>query len=328
MRAFEIDEKLKYGAGTIYFLDGNDSMLKTYVINALKNTLEPADREDGVFSYDGDFDLGEILANANMVSLFGGKKIIVCSDYQKTLSDRERANISDYAENPNEDCILVFKDCGKTFDCIKDYAIFVNCNKAEKSELCAYVGEILTKKGYTADKSAIYKLVEFCDSDLGKIINETDKLTMYCLKERKITVEDVEGITPVDVETKIFELSNAVQRGDSQKALEIWDFLLKKGEKPSALLNVITTSFRKSFLISNTNADDEIICRTLDMSNKALQVNKSIIAKNKSAKQGYVPYLKKIVDELARLEYKFKSGQIVEESALSIAITRLIAKRS
>lgn len=331
MRAFEIKEKLKYGVGTIYFLEGDDYGLEVYVVQAIKKALYGGEGSLDVFNYDSSVAIADVISNANSFSLFGSKKLIVYtmtkSDKSDKLADVDASFLLDYAQNPNEDCVLIFRDCGKTFNCIKDYAIFVDCDKANWEELARYVSQTLAAKGYDVEKSAIKFFVECCGLDMGKITSELDKLMLYCRDSKKIARADVDEITTVDMESKVYDLSNAIQRGDNQKALELLDSMVKRGEKPSALLSSITSTFLRAFLIANTNASDEVIGKTLGLSAKAVQTNKNIVAKGKANMRGYIPYLKKLLDELSELEYQFKSNVIEEESALMLAITKLLSKK-
>ncbi len=327
MRAFEIVEKTRYGVGTIYVLNGADSVLRSYVLDTLKATLSDEEREMGIIYLDANAEVEDILADANTISMFGGKKIVCVREFNKTLTDKQKNKMIAYASDPNEQTILIFENCGKTFDCIKDYAIKVDCEKAETAELKEYVQKVATTHGYTIEPKAIFLLIEFCGNDMGKITSELDKLMMYCMDGKKITSHDVEELTPIDMESKVFDLTNALQRNDNAKALAILDNMLKKGEKPLVILSVITGAIRKWFLLANSNAEDETLCKMLGFSPKALAVNKSITNKAKQSTPGYIPYLKKTLDELNMLEYQFKSGLISDSSALMLAMTELIGKR-
>ncbi|MGN0797837.1 MAG: DNA polymerase III subunit delta [Christensenellales bacterium] len=331
MRAFEINDTLKHGVGAIYFLDGDDYGLEFFVIQTIKRALYGGEGSLEVFNYDSSVVMEEVISNANSFSLFGSKKLIVYSmnkgNNGNKLSDGVDKLFIDYAQNPNEDCVLIFRDCGKALDCIKDYAISIDCNKAGWEELARYVSQTLAVRGYSVEKRAVKYFVECCGLDMGKIISELNKLMLYCAEDKTISQADVEEITTVDVENKIYDLSNAIRRGDNQRALELYDTMVKRGEKPSALLSSITSNFLRAFLIANTNATDEVIGKTLGLSAKAVKTNKNIVSESKSKIRGYVPSLKKILDELSELEYQFKTGAIEEESALAQAMTKLLSKK-
>ncbi len=330
MRAFEINENLKYGLGTIYSMSGDDYGLENYAIQAIKNKL----RQEGeleIFNYDVSTPIAEAIANANSFSLFGAKKLITYyigkSKEKIKLTDSEVKAVVEYAQDPNEDCVLILRECSDVFACIKDYCIVVDCNKGNWNEISQYIGKAFARRGYKIERAAIKSIIDSCGLDMVRIPSEIAKLLLYCQESKCITIRDVEEITTVDAENKMFDLSNALQRGDNQQALELLDSMLKRGEKPSALLSIIASSFRKEFLIANTNATDEVLGKTLGLSGYALKVNKNIVAKGKETVKGYVPRLKKIVDELSELEYKFKNNIIEEESALWLAMTKLLSKK-
>ncbi|MGN0788875.1 MAG: DNA polymerase III subunit delta [Christensenellales bacterium] len=330
MRAFEINDNLKYGVGAIYSMSGNDYGLENYAIQAVKNKLR-SQGEVEVFNYDPSTPIVEVIANANSFSLFGAKKLItyyIGKSKEKTkLEASEVAAVVDYAHNPNEDCVLILRECGDVFACIKEYCVVVDCNKGNWDEVSRYIATAFSRRGYEIERAAIKGIVNSCGLDMVRIPSEVAKLLLYCQDTKRVTAHDVEEITTVDAENKMFDLSNALQRGDNQQALELMDSMLKRDVKPSVLLSTVASSFRKQFLIANTNATDEVISKTLGLSQSALGVNKSIVANGKKKVKGYVPRLKKIVDELAELEYKFKNGVFSDESALLLAMTKLLSKK-
>ena len=65
--------------------------------------------------------------------------------------------------------------------------------------------------------------------------------------------------------------------------------------------------------------------QALDTSARAVEFNKRMIAQNKKKISGYVVKLKALVEYLYELEYKFKSGAISDESALNMAVAKLLA---
>lgn len=69
---------------------------------------------------------------------------------------------------------------------------------------------------------------------------------------------------------------------------------------------------------------DEQEAKALDMSVKAVQFNRRMIAKHKTQISGYIVKLKALVEYLYELEYKFKSGAISDESALNMAVAKIL----
>ncbi|MEG2274455.1 MAG: hypothetical protein RSC44_03895, partial [Clostridia bacterium] len=131
----------------------------------------------------------------------------------------------------------------------------------------------------------------------------------------------------VDSEIKIFELTNALQKGNTQKVLEIYKTLIARGEKPILLFSVIVKAYRTYFEIAISGAGDDALCKTLGISYSALGVNKKIVDTAKKTQRGYIIKLKNTIDYLYNLEYNFKSGEITPDNALELAISWLIAQQ-
>ncbi|MEG1663089.1 MAG: autotransporter outer membrane beta-barrel domain-containing protein, partial [Clostridia bacterium] len=93
------------------------------------------------------------------------------------------------------------------------------------------------------------------------------------------------------------------------------------------ILATITASYRKMFVVANSTASDEQLQQVLGFSPNALKMNKSIVDQNKKKNPLYIPQLKRTLDYFYDLEFAFKSGKISQESALDLAIAKLVSQK-
>ena len=324
MKAIELSEKIKLGLSAVYSLSGSDGYLRDLATGVLIRTLPEETRELNYLRMEGDCNVDEILSGAQTVAFGATHRIDEVRGMNRTLNEAEKRAMLAYAQEPNDDCVLILSDCGKTFDCISKWVVHVDCERMTRDELCAQLSKRFAARGYRATPKAIRDVADCCACDLGKSLHECDKLMLYCVDDKSIDEQDVARLTPPDAEMKIFELTNAMQRGEFDRALEVTDLLLGRGEKPAYILATVTAAYRRMFHIATSGADDATLCKTLGLSAGALAVNRRIVQTNRRSVQGYIVKLKSTVDYLYELEYGFKNGIYTPDTALQLALVKIM----
>ena len=90
--------------------------------------------------------------------------------------------------------------------------------------------------------AAVSELANRVDGDLYRFMNEAQKLVLY---KDKITVADVCLMVNKPLEDDVFQISNALMRGDNATALSIFRDLQKLGSKATdTLIPMLGTQFR------------------------------------------------------------------------------------
>lgn len=327
MKALEFGEKLKSGVSNFYQLVGEDEFLKSIVLDNFRQLVPKENLDFSYETFEESCDILQLIEALNTSSMMGGDiKIVVVQDCAKQLKIEEKKALLEYCEDANEQSVLVIVGCGNTFDCISKFCVEINCSAESESELNTYIKQVCMKKDFKIGNNQVKDIIAMCVRDLGKIMQELEKLFLYCNDEKVITDEAITLLTTVENEIKIFELTNALQKGNSQKVLEIYKALLARGEKAIMLFAIITKTYRTYFEIAISNANDDTLCKVLSISYNALCMNKKIVENAKKTQQGYVTKLKNTIDYLYNLEYNFKSGDITQENALELAISWLIAQ--
>lgn len=326
MKALQLAEKLKLAVSPVYLFTGEDAYMRDLALRAVRATVPEEYRDVSCLTLEGAVTADEIVEAADTMSFAPCRRIVEVRGVQRTLSAEEIGRLTDYARNPNDSTVLIFSDSAKTFDAIAQYCVKVECAKAGEDELYDYFFAVCQKSGFSIEPSALRYVVRCCGCDLGKVTGEVKKLMLYCYESRKIDAESARVLTTPDTESKVFELTNALQRSDPSKALQTLNLLVERGEKAPYLLAIVIAEYRKQFHIAVSNADEATLCKVLGISKGAYAVNKKIVDGRKRTKAGYIVNLKETLDLLYDLEYRFKSGEISPDSALNLAMGRLIAQ--
>ena len=307
----------------VYLLKGADGYLRREVVRTLQDTV-PADARDFCLEeYGDDDDMTAVVAALSTVSMFGGRKVVYLRR-QKDLAEREKALLEEYVSDPADTAILLIDDKGQNYVRIARKCEIVDCGTVSEDEAQRYIGAMIRDGGASAKDDALETLYSYCGGDLGRMVAEAHKLSSYADVGHVITQADVEVLVAADVDYKMYEMASAFTDGDAEKALGILASFRAKGEPPVKLLYNVTAAYRKVFHLAISDLPNAQEAQALDMSERAVAFNRKMIEKNKKKISGYVVKLKELVEYLYELEYKFKSGAITDESALNMAVAKLL----
>lgn len=307
----------------VYLLKGADGYIRREVVRTLQDTVPQEARDFCLEEYGDDDDMSSVIASLSTVSMFGGRKVVYLRR-QKDLSEREKAMLEEYVSAPADTAVLMIDDKAQNYVRIAQKCEIVDCGAVTEKEVKTYIGELLRESGAAIGDEALSLLYSYCAGDLGRIVSETQKLTSFADVGHEITPGDVEQLVAADVDYKMYEMASAFTDGKAEKGLEVLANFRAKGEPPVKLLYNITATYRRVFHLAISELPDEQEAKALDMSVKAVAFNRRMIAGNKKKINGYVIKLKELVEYLYDLEYQFKSGAISDESALNMAVAKIL----
>ena len=237
-----------------YLIYGLENYLIKKNINKIIDELKVT--SDEIINLDMNYDsINDLIMEASTINMFSTKKLIICDNsiFLSSSSDKND-NIDElikYIENAFKDTYILFIlreekiDSRKKICKIlsKEAKVYV-CEKIESYKLNNYVMDYIRNNGYTISSKNIDFLLSKTHYELSNVINEIDKLFIYKDKDKKITEEDIEKVITRNIETNIFELTNAIIKKDRSKIEEIYKDLLLSKEGPIKLIITIANQFR------------------------------------------------------------------------------------
>lgn len=156
-----------------------------------------------------------------------------------------------YLKNPSSENILILI-CDK-LDSRKKLVKIVD-------KKCILGGEVSIEElikshldDYKMDFKTIRYLIDYCDNDNERILNELEKLKCYKMDEKEIIIEDIKEVVIKLTGENIFSLIDSIVQKNKQKAYQITQELIAKGEDISKIIIMTSDQFRlmyqvKSFL--------------------------------------------------------------------------------
>jgi len=116
----------------------------------------------------------------------------------------------------------------------------------DKSDLINWLRRRFRALNKDIDAQTAEHLIFTCGSLMTGLIPEIEKIGAYA-KGKAVTVADVDAVADPVLDAVVFNMTNAITRGDYNGASEILGQLLKKQEEPIMILSVIGKELRRLY---------------------------------------------------------------------------------
>lgn len=248
-----------------------------------------------------------IVRNSGLLKKEGKKKNAYISGLVDKISEYIKENI----ENIKKDNVIVFieeeveknklykviEECGKVYNFESEK--LPNLIKRVKSIALAYKVQI-------SDVNAKY-FIECCGTSLQDIINELRKLIEYVGENGEIQKQDIDVLTTKQIDSVIFDLTDSLGKKDIKKAMEVFYNLIYQKEPVQKILITLYNHFKKLYIVKIAQSSNEDIVEALK-----LKPNHGFLVSKYRIQAGYfkIGELRRILEELCDLDYKYKVGLI------------------
>lgn len=248
-----------------------------------------------------------IVRNSGLLKKEGKKKNAYISGLVDKISEYIKENI----ENIKQDNVIVFieeeveknklykviEECGKVYNF--EFEKLPNLIKRVKSIALAYKVQI-------SDVNAKY-FIECCGTSLQDIINELRKLIEYVGENGEIQKQDIDVLTTKQIDSVIFDLTDSLGKKDIKKAMEVFYNLIYQKEPVQKILITLYNHFKKLYIVKIAQSSNEDIVEALK-----LKPNQGFLVSKYRIQAGYfkIGELRRILEELCDLDYKYKVGLI------------------
>ena len=299
-----------------YILYGEQyPMIKKRLSKILKERLSEPDSFN-VVKFDLDeTDPHEIESETELLPLGYDRKAVVvdhCSFLGNGGNKELRELFTKLIKNSSDEIDIILIHRSSTIDdklplvqMVKEKGQIFNFVNLKKEDWPVFIRKYFKDQNVEIEPAAISELALRVDGDLYRFMNEAQKLVLY---KDKITVADVALMVNKPLEDDVFQISNALMRGDNATAVSIFRDLQKLGSRATdTLIPMLGTQFR---FISEVCFLDE---KGLEKGQIAKQLGVSEIRVSIALKNSRYLSRKMIahaLDDLYQLDYNIKSGQI------------------
>jgi DNA polymerase-3 subunit delta len=321
IKALQLKEALKESVAPCYIVKGGDSYLAARAQKAFRDLILP-DYADFNFSVMNAQSPQDVVDALMTLPVFDERKVVLVKDSGEKIADAGLRIIEEYLKAPNPSSVLVIVSEGDAFRALEKRAETVDCSKLFESEILGEINALLElPPARSMEENAKHVLISYCGGDMSRVENELIKLKSF--SESVITADDVKELVAPDLETRIYELSNALSEKNNSQALRVLDSFIQESAKeqglPLAVFSQLITHYRRLLHINLSKEESvEEIAKILGVKSGAVYHLKKI-AKNYSQIK-----LKNIVEMLSEMQFKIVSESVEPKFALQNAVATLM----
>ena len=236
-----------------YIIESSDYVVINAKIDDIlkKNHLT----HDMVIKYDLiETPISTAIEDLDTYNFLSSNKVVVCDNAYFLTSNRPRGTIvhneellEKYLKNPSSENILIMI-CDK-IDTRKKLVKLVDKNNILGGEIV--IDDLIKSHldDYKMDYKTIKYLINYCDNDNERILNELEKLKCYKLDDKTITMEDINNIVIKLTGDNIFSLIDSIVLKNRSKAYLITQELLDKGEDINKIIVMVSDQFRLMYQV-------------------------------------------------------------------------------
>jgi DNA polymerase-3 subunit delta len=261
----------------VYFLCGEDQFTIEATAQKLEDiytNLVKSDFDKEIINIEKGVSLNQIIDTAYSFPFGGGKKILIIRNFE-LLSDKKE--FASYVRNPADFTILIICNFGEVKDTLNEPVksliqnnLIFSAEIIKGDELVEWVLSQANEVGLPFTDDNARALIEISGDDKSMLKMQLRKFLDYAPTNGQLDYETIKNIASPTKQYSIFDLQNAVGRGDKKEALKVGLSLINSGEDLIAIVNFLAKSIiiisqmfevvgvnglsRNSYDIDSTNA--------------------------------------------------------------------------
>lgn len=320
-----INQNIKSGEfARIYLLYGEER----YLVNQYRDKLLEAlvDKDDNLnfmkFAGNG-INTTELIDFCNEMPFFADRRVVLVEnsglfknsneDFAKKLVEIEETSVVIFVEMDVDTRYKLFKAVDKNGEALE----FVT---PDEKMMVTWVKSLFRAENVATTDIAIYRIIEAAHMDMNCIRNEVDKMISYAGDTKQVSEQDVDLLCSQDAESKVYQMIDFIIAKQKEKACSLYHDLLENKEAAIMINSCIMRQFNKLLLVKmalSGGAQDACLAKIAGCPVWAVK-NYKAQCKGYSTAQ-----LKEIVETCQDMDYKLKTGQVMDNAALEVMIVEL-----
>ena len=311
----------------VYLLYGEEAYLRRQYRERLGNAIVSPEDSMNRTSFQGNrTDPKEIISIGETMPFFAERRLILIEDsgFMKSASPE----LADYIASMPEYLYIIFVESevdkrNGLFKAVQKYGYAAEFVRQDEKTLTAWAAKLLADNGRRIRTSDMEFFLSCVGDDMSGIRNEIEKLV--CYTEGRDTVEraDIEAVTSVRVENRIFDMIRSVTEGRREKALALYGDLIALKEPPLRILALLARQCNQMLMTKLLTAE-----RT-DAGEIAKLVGAPPFAVRnylRTVRNMPEEVLREAVETCAATEEEIKSGVRTERIAVELLLLTLFKK--
>jgi len=237
----------------VYFLEGEEPYFMDQISDfILENVLTEDEKGfNQSILYGKDLSIDAILTTAKRYPMMAERQVVVIREAQNIKNIEDLAS---YVEKPLTSTILVINYKYKTIDkrkklykALSKNGVYLESKPLYDNQVPAWITKYLKEKNLGIDPRAAQLIADFIGSDLQRIVNELEKVTISLVPGTSIMPDDVEKNIGISKEFNTFELQNALGNKDILKSNRIINYFIdnEKMHPLTVIIGMLANYYRK-----------------------------------------------------------------------------------
>ena len=227
----------------IYFLMGEEPYYIDRLTEYIEHNILTEDEKsfNQMLIYGRDTTIEEVISNAKRYPMMAERQVVVVKEAQDL--SRTIDNLESYVENPQPTTVLVIAYKYKTLDkrkklvkLLAKHGVVFESKKLYDNQVGEWIKRVLQGKKLNIEPKAVAMFVDFLGTDLSKIANEINKLSIILPEGSTITPAIIEENIGFSKDFNPFELRKAIGERNQFKAYQIANYFAEnQKENPNVL---------------------------------------------------------------------------------------------
>ncbi|MBE0577725.1 MAG: DNA polymerase III subunit delta [Desulfuromonadales bacterium] len=239
----------------LILLYGQESYFVEEGLQTIRNAVvRPEDRDFNLTQFHGrDFKAIDVIEQARTFPVFADRRLVIIKNVHEASADQLDGLLT-YIEDPVPETVLLLTaekiDARrKIFQVLKKTGTAIEFKKIYENQLPTFVRELAKSFNVSLTGEGLKLFCKRVGTNLVEVQGELEKLVGY-LGDRDLADEnDVAAIVSDTRIESVFDLTDALGRGDISTALKLLDRLLSEGQAPLMVLAMMTRHFRQMWKI-------------------------------------------------------------------------------
>lgn len=223
----------------VYLLHGEEGYYIDLIVKMAEDIIDPADRDFNLYTlYAPEVSPDTVMDACRRYPMMSDVQVVILKEAQAVTANYLKA-LKPYVQAPSPTTVLFIASRGEKIKSTelanavaKAGGVTYESRKLTDNALAVSIKDFVTGKGLSVDPKALSMLRDFVGSDLSRLYNEVDKLTVTLPSGAMITPEVVERNIGVSKDFNNYEYIAAVASRRVGEAMKIVDYF-KHNPKPN-----------------------------------------------------------------------------------------------
>lgn len=257
----------------VYLLHGEEGYYIDRLIKMFESLISESDRDFNLYTlYAPETDTNQVIDTCRRYPMMADRQVVILKEIQ-SMPATYLASLSGYLDTPTLTTVLVLCCRGAQAKGKEIFAKIAACGglvfeskKLTDRTIGPAISEFIKEKKLSIEPKALAMLKDYVGSDLSRIYNEVDKLTVSLGPGAMITPESIERNIGISKDYNNFELVSAVSQHNEAKAFQIINYFRHNPKNnPTIVTGTVLFNFFSNLLLCLYTPDksDNALCAAL-----------------------------------------------------------------